>query len=57
MLIVLPLVGLFVVRLGDAVSLRAILVTAAAGWAIAVALAFLGVRLFDRERILTRLIQ
>ncbi len=53
-LIVLPLVALFVGRLGDGVSTATLLTAAAAGWAIAAVLAWVGVRVFDRERILTR---
>ncbi len=55
-LIVLPLVALFVSQIGDAdgVGVRALLAWAAAGWLLAAVFAAVGVRVFDRERILTR---
>jgi ABC-2 type transport system permease protein len=53
-LVVLPLVALFVGRIGDGVSAPALLTVAAAAWALTVLLAIVGVRVFDRERILTR---
>jgi ABC-2 type transport system permease protein len=55
-LIVLPLVALFVSQIGDAdgVGVRTLLAWAAAGWLLAAAFAVVGVRVFDRERILTR---
>jgi ABC-2 type transport system permease protein len=52
--VVLPLVGLFVVQLADGVATPTLLACAAAAWAVAAILAFIGVRVFDRERILTR---
>lgn len=53
-LIVLPLVALFVGQLGAGVGTGALLAATAAGWLTAAALAVGGVRVFDRERILTR---
>lgn len=52
--VVLPLVALFVGRIGKGVSPEVMLAMAAAGWALAALLAVVGVRVFDRERILTR---
>ncbi len=52
--IVLPLIGLFVGQLGSEVPARTLLAVAALGWAIAAVFAVVGVRIFDRERILTR---
>lgn len=56
-LVVLPLVALFVGRIGDGVRPAALLTVAAAAWALTVLLAIVGVRVFDRERILTRWMQ
>jgi ABC-2 type transport system permease protein len=56
-LVVLPLVGLFVSRIGDGVSPAAMLTVAVVAWAFTVLLAIVGVRVFDRERILTRWMQ
>lgn len=54
-IIVLPVIGLFVSQLGGALLPTAwILAAAAAGWVLAGVLAVIGVRLFDREHILTR---
>jgi ABC-2 type transport system permease protein len=55
--VVLPLVALFVGRIGDGVSPTVMLTVAAAAWAFTALLAFVGVRVFDRERILTRWMQ
>ena len=55
--VVLPLVALFVGRIGDGVSPAALLTVAAAAWTLTVLLAIVGVRVFDRERILTRWMQ
>jgi ABC-2 type transport system permease protein len=54
--VVLPVVGLFVAQLGGPQVLRTggILAGAAVLWLLAVGLAAIGVRLFDREHILTR---
>jgi ABC-2 type transport system permease protein len=56
-LVVLPLVALFVGRIGNGVSLEAMLMVTAVAWAFTVLLAIVGVRVFDRERILTRWMQ
>lgn len=56
-LVVLPLVALFVGRIGAGISTPAVLAVAAVAWVATVALAVAGVRVFDRERILTRWIQ
>ncbi|MGE0361800.1 MAG: ABC transporter permease, partial [Vicinamibacterales bacterium] len=53
-LVVLPLVALFVGQLGAGVGTAALLAATAVGWLVAAALALVGVRAFDRERILTR---
>jgi ABC-2 type transport system permease protein len=55
-LIVLPLVVLFVSGIGDAQGLspRLLLAWSAGGWMLAAVFAAAGVRIFDRERILTR---
>jgi hypothetical protein len=53
-LVVLPLVAIFLGRLGEGVTAPAILAIAAAAWLLTAALALAGVRVFDRERILTR---
>jgi ABC-2 type transport system permease protein len=53
-LVVLPLVALFVGQLGAGIGTAALLAAAAIGWLVAAALALVGVRAFDRERILTR---
>ena len=52
--VVLPLVGLFVGQLADGVATPTLLACAAAAWLLAAVLALVGVRVFDRERILTR---
>ncbi|MGD9901907.1 MAG: ABC transporter permease subunit [Vicinamibacterales bacterium] len=52
--VVLPLVALFVGQLGAGVGTAALLGASAVGWLVAAALALAGVRVFDRERILTR---
>jgi ABC-2 type transport system permease protein len=56
LLIVLPLVALFVSRLGDGdgVDMATLLAWTVAGWILAAVFAIVGVRVFDRERILTR---
>jgi ABC-2 type transport system permease protein len=54
LVIVLPLIGLFVGRIGDGVATPTMLACAAAAWTAAVVFALIGVRVFDRERILTR---
>jgi ABC-2 type transport system permease protein len=56
-LVVLPLVALFVGRIGNGVSPAVLLTVAAAAWALTALLAIAGVRVFDRERILTRWMQ
>jgi ABC-2 type transport system permease protein len=56
-LVVLPLVALFVGRIGAGVSPAALLTLAVAAWTLTALLAIVGVRVFDRERILTRWMQ
>jgi lipopolysaccharide export LptBFGC system permease protein LptF len=53
-LVVLPLVAIFLGRLGEGVTAPAILPPAATAWLPTAVLALAGVRVFDRERILTR---
>ena len=50
----LPLVAIFLGQLGEGVTATAILAMAATAWILTAVLAFAGVRVFDRERILTR---
>jgi ABC-2 type transport system permease protein len=54
LVIVVPLIGLFVGQIAEGVTSPTLLACAAAAWTAAVGFALAGVRVFDRERILTR---
>lgn len=54
LVIVVPLIGLFVGQIAEGVTTPTLLACAAAAWIAAVGFALAGVRVFDRERILTR---